>query len=130
MKNVKILKLLSMVVLSVMFLSLVTTAALADNNTGSNNNIIDRINQAKGNDSISKLEKKANDVANSFVKFLRNTAAIIAVVMFILVAYSLLFSPDVRTISDCKGKVSALVLAIAVAVMAEEIVGTLLAWFQ
>jgi hypothetical protein len=119
-----------MVVLSVMFLSLVTTAALADNNTGSNNNIIDRINQAKGNDSISKLEKKANDVANSFVKFLRNTAAIIAVVMFILVAYSLLFSPDVRTISDCKGKVSALVLAIAVAVMAEEIVGTLLAWFQ
>lgn len=129
MKNIKTLKLLTLVVLVVMLLSLLmTTAALAD--TSNSNNIIDRINQAKGNDSISKLEKKANDVANSFVKFLRNTAAIIAVVMFILVAYSLLFSPDVRTISDCKGKVSALVLAIAVAVMAEEIVGTLLAWFQ
>ena len=92
------------------------------------NTIMDRVQDAQGTDSVSQLEGKISEAAESFITFLRNTAIIVAVVMFVLVAYALLFSPDVRTIGDCKGRVGALALAIFVAVMAEQIVGTFLSW--
>ena len=123
-KNKRPFKILALIALLAFVLTMPATV-LADNG-----NILDKVKQAQGNDSITRLETKAEDVADKFVKFLRNTAVIVAVVMFILVSYSLLFSPNVKTIAECKGKVSALVLSIAVAVMAEEIVGTLLGWFS
>jgi ABC-type sugar transport system permease subunit len=114
---------MSIVLLVVMMLTLVVPMAFA------NDTIMDRVTAAKGTDSVTQLEERAATVGESFIKFLRNTAIIIAVIMFVIVAYALIFSPNVNTISDCKGRVGALVLAIAIAIMAEEIVGTLMGWF-
>lgn len=91
--------------------------------------IMDRVNSAGGGSGVGQLEQSAMEAGDSVIGFLRNVAIIVAVIMFVVVAYGLLFSPDVRTISDCKGRVGALILAIAVAVLAEAIVGTLLHWF-
>lgn len=93
------------------------------------NTIKDRVEAAKGTNSISELEGRAYEAAESFITFLRNIAIVIAVIMFVIIAYALLFSPNVKTLADCKGRVAALIIAIAVAVMAEEIVGTLMKWF-
>ena len=98
---------------------------------GEGTGIQDRVKAAEGGTTnVTTLDKKASDVGDSFINSLRNIAIIIAVIMFVLVGYGLLFSPNVRTIADSKGKISALVLAIAIAMMAEEIVGTLMAWFK
>lgn len=101
----------------------------ADTDTGGS--ITDRVNQAQGGGGTATvLDKKASDVGNSLVKSLRSIAVIVAVIMFVVVGYSLLFSPNVKTIADAKGKIGALVLAIGIAMMAEEIVGTLMSWFK
>lgn len=117
-------KLLAVFMLTIILFTVIVPAAMADES------IMDKVNKAQGEGTVSQLEEKASSAGDAFVKFLRNIAIIVAVIMFVLVAYALLFSPDVRTIADCKGKVGALVLAIAIAVMAEEIVGTLLSWLK
>jgi len=91
--------------------------------------IIEKVQTSQQGDSIGELEGQISSSANNFIRFLRTIAIIVAVIMFVLTAYSLLFSPDVRTISDCKGKVGALVAALFIAFMAEQIVATLGDWF-
>ncbi|MDR3543397.1 MAG: hypothetical protein P4L69_20940 [Desulfosporosinus sp.] len=86
-------------------------------------------NASSAGSAVDSLQTSAQTAGNSFIKFLRNTAIIIAVIMFVVVAYSLLFSPNVKTIGDAKGRIGALVMAIAISVLAEQIVGTLLSWF-
>lgn len=120
-------KLATIILVLIMMLAASVPYAMADDDKPTT--IMDRVKAAQGTDSVSQLEERAADAGESFIKFLRNTAIIIAVIMFVIVAYFLLFSPNVKTIIDCKGSVGALVLALAVAIMAEEIVGTLLAWF-
>ena len=78
---------------------------------------------------VDALQTSAQTAGDSFIKFLRNVAIIVAVVMFVIVSYALLFSPNTKSISDAKGRIGALVMAIAIAVLAEKIVGTLLSWF-
>lgn len=77
---------------------------------------------------VGALQTSAQAAGDSFIKFLRTVAIIIAVVMFVVVSYSLLFSPNTKSIADAKGKIGALVMAIAISVLAEKIVGTLLSW--
>lgn len=106
-------------------------AALADNtitpDTGGN--ILDSVKQAQAGDTVGGLTASASKAGNSVVTFLRTVAIIVSVVMFIVVAYALLFSPNSKTIADMKGRVGALVLALIIAFMAEQIVGTLMSWF-
>lgn len=90
--------------------------------------ITDDVKKAQGS-GVTDLQSSAETAGDSFVKFLRTIAIIVAVIMFIIVAYALLFSPNVKSIGDAKGRVGALVLAIAIAFLAEQIVGTLLSLF-
>lgn len=77
---------------------------------------------------VDALQTSAQSAGDSFIKFLRTVAIIVAVVMFVVVSYSLLFSPNTKSIADAKGRIGALVMAIAISVLAEKIVGTLLSW--
>ena len=97
--------------------------------TSGGSDILQQVTAASGGSAVGSLQQSAQTAGDSFITFLRNTAIIVAVIMFVVVAYSLLFSPNVKTIGDAKGRIGALVMAIAIAVLAEQIVGTLLSWF-
>jgi len=90
--------------------------------------ILSDVQSAQGSNSVDSLTTSAKTAGDSVVTFLRTLAIIGAVIAFVLVAYGLIFSPNVKTIADMKGRVGALVLAIIVAFMAEKIVGTLFMW--
>ncbi|MDR3543315.1 MAG: hypothetical protein P4L69_20495 [Desulfosporosinus sp.] len=74
-------------------------------------------NASSAGSAVDTLQASAQTAGNSFIKFLRTTAIIISVIMFVVVAYSLLFSPNVKTIGDAKGRIGALVMAIGIAVL-------------
>jgi hypothetical protein len=110
------------------FLLVMPVVTLADNTTSSD--ILNTVTDASSaGTAVNSLQASAQTAGDSFIKFLRTVAIIIAVIMFVIVAYSLLFSPNVKTIGDAKGRIGALVMAIAISVLAEQIVGTLLSWF-
>ena len=122
---------ISVILLAVMVIVTLAPVVTLAAGTDTGGSITDRVNQAQGGGGTATvLDQKASNVGNSVVKSLRSIAVIVAVIMFVIVGYSLLFSPNVRTIADAKGKIGALVLAIAIAMMAEEIVGTLMSWFK
>ena len=112
------------------FLLVMPVVAYANSTPPAGTDILNTVTDASnGGSAVDTLQASAQTAGNSFIKFLRTTAIIIAVIMFVVVAYSLLFSPNVKTIGDAKGRIGALVMAIAIAVLAEQIVGTLLSWF-
>lgn len=99
--------------------------------TGSNimvSDILTDVQSAQSSDSVDNLTTSAKTAGNSVVTFLRVLAVIVAVVALILVGYGLFFSPNVKTLTDMKGRLGALVIGIVVAFMAEKIVGTVFMW--
>lgn len=107
--------------LTIVFLLMIPVLAYAG--------IIDDVGGAGGGSAVNALQTSATTAGDSFIKFLRTIAIMVAVIMFVVVSYALLFSPNTKSISDAKGRIGALVMAIAIAVLAEKIVGTLLSWF-
>ena len=105
------------------FLLVIPVLAYADGG------ILNTVTGAGGGSAVNALQTSAQTAGDSFIKFLRTIAIMVAVIMFVVVSYALLFSPNTRTIADAKGKIGALVMAIAISVLAEKIVGTLLSWF-
>ncbi|KLU61441.1 TrbC/VIRB2 family protein [Peptococcaceae bacterium CEB3] len=119
----------SIVVLVVMALLMaLPVVALASNTTNTTTNVMAGVQAAISGNSVNGLTTSAQNAGNSVVGFLRTVAIVFVVVMLIVVAYSLIWSPNVKTITDMKGRVGALVLALIVAFMAEQIVGTLMHW--
>ncbi|WP_018213706.1 TrbC/VirB2 family protein [Desulfitobacterium hafniense] len=90
--------------------------------------ILTDVKSAQGTGAVDAVTENVKKAGDSVVTSLRVIAVVVAVIMFIIVAYGLLFSPNVKTISDMKGRVGALVLAIVIAFMAEKIVGTIFTW--
>lgn len=90
--------------------------------------ILTDVKSAQGAGAVDAVTENVTKAGDSVVTSLRIIAIILAVIMFIIVAFGLLFSPNVKTITDMKGRVGALVLAIVVAFMSEKIVGTIFTW--
>jgi type IV secretory pathway VirB2 component (pilin) len=117
-------KILAITVILMLVMALGATSVLASQDSGT---IKDRVEAASGGgNGLTALDEKVNETTTSAVKLLRNIAITAAVLMFIFIAYGLIFSPNINTLVDCKGRVAALVVAIAIIFLAEEIVGTLL----
>lgn len=99
---------------------------VADNSS----DILSSVQNAESSDSVTGLTASAKTAGNSLVTFLRTVGIIVAVIALVFVGYGLWFSPNVKTITDMKGRVGALVLGIIVSFMAEQIVGTVLMWLN
>lgn len=90
--------------------------------------ILTDVKSAQGAGAVDAVTENVKKAGDNVVTSLRIIAVVAAVIMFIFVGYGLLFSPNVKTIADMKGRVGALVLAIVIAFMSEKIVGTIFTW--
>lgn len=95
----------------------------------SSSNILNTVQSySDGTSAVNNLQQSATNAGDSVVKFLRTIFVIFLIIMIIVVGYALLFSPNVKSLGDAKGRIGALIVAIILVTLTEQIAGTIFSW--
>ncbi|WP_019156883.1 hypothetical protein [Robertmurraya massiliosenegalensis] len=78
---------------------------------------------------LNQLEKTVDSAGNTLVKFARDIAIVVAIILIMLMAYSLFIKKSAEGLADMKGRMGGLILAIALIFFTEQILGAILGIF-
>lgn len=78
---------------------------------------------------IEDLEKTVDGAGTNFVKLAREVAIVVAVILVILMAYSLFVKKSVEGLADMKGRLGGLLIALAFVFFTEQILGAIFGLF-